>query len=179
MLKGQSIIQIAYVVDDVRKAVERHRALYGSGPFFLQSHYRLDLKYRGNDVEFVHSAAFGQWGDVQVELMQQHDDLPSIINETHPLGSGRYGLHHVAMMTDDMDQTIEDLAAQGHSVAMDANMPEMNMRTIMADALATHGHFLEVYTRTPLIENFYRNVAEAAKGFDGKDLIRPMSDAFG
>ena len=178
MLRGQPIIQMAYVVDDVRKAVERHHTIYGSGPFFVQDHYRINVKYRGKEMEFMHSAAFGQWGDVQVELMQQHDDLPSIINETHPLGSGRYGLHHVAMMTDDMDLTIQELAAQGHSVAMDAVMPEMNMRTIMADVLSTHGHFIEVYTRTPLIENFYRNVAEAAEGFDGTNLIRPISEAF-
>ena len=177
MLKGQPIIQVAYVVDDVCAAAERHHAQYGSGPFFFQPHYRMDLNYRGNDVEFVHSAAFGQWGDVQVALMQQRDDLPSIINETHPLGGG-YGLHHVSMTTDDLDLAIEELAAQGNAVAMSAFLPEAQMRAIMADTLSTLGHFLEIYERVPIIETFYRNVAEAAKGFDDKNLIRPMSEAF-
>ena len=177
MLKGQPVIQIAYVVDDVRKAAERHHALYGSGPFFVQDHYRLRLNYRGDDVDYVHSAAFGQWGGLQVELMQQHDSLPSIINETHPLGSGRYGLHHVAMIADDLDSAIRDLEVAGHPVVLEGRLPELNMRTIMADAQATHGHFIEVYSRVPAIENFYRRVAEAAKGFDGTNLLRPMSEA--
>jgi methylmalonyl-CoA/ethylmalonyl-CoA epimerase len=57
------------------------------------------------------SVAVGQWGPVQVELIRQHDDVPSIYTEFHGAGPG--GLQHVGVMTQRRAADLARLAAHG------------------------------------------------------------------
>ena len=50
--------------------------------------------YRGEPTEPVVSIAFANSGDLQVELIEQEDDAPSIYREF--LDAGREGFHHLA-----------------------------------------------------------------------------------
>jgi hypothetical protein len=45
----------------------------------------------------------------------------------------------------------------------------------MIDDSARHGHMIELYERVPALTDFYAMVKEAALGFDGANLIRPIS----
>lgn len=161
-------------MDDIRKAAERHHALFGSGPFFVGDKYSVAANLQGTEVEFTHSVAFGQWGEMQVELLQVHDGRPSILNMRHPYGSGRYGIHHVAIIADDLDSATRDLEMSGFPVFFRHDMTEVNLRTIMVDSWESQGHFLELYQKSPFINEFYDLIAGAAKDFTGKDLFRPL-----
>ncbi|MEJ2408753.1 MAG: VOC family protein [Novosphingobium sp.] len=171
---GQPVRQIAYVVDDVRKAAEHHHALFGSGPFFVRDEFSVTVNLHGEEVEFLHSVGFGQWGSVQIELLQAHDDRPSILNKRHPFGSGTYGMHHVAVFADDLVSTIRDLEAKGFPLFFDYGDADKGLRAVMMDTWERHGHFLELYQKGPFVDHFYDMVEEAAKGFQGEDLIRPL-----
>jgi hypothetical protein len=171
---GQPVRQIAYVVDDVRKAAEQHHALFGSGPFFVRDKYSVNVSLHGEEVEFTHGVAFGQWGAMQVELLQSHDDRPSILNKRHPYGSGQYGVHHVAVFADDLEATVRDLEAQGFPLFFDYRQADIGLRAVMVDTWKRYGHFLELYQKGPFVDGFYDMVADAATGFKGKDLLRPM-----
>ena len=175
MLFGQPIRQIAYYVKDIRQAVERHHKLFGSGPFFLLEDLRLTVNYRGRDLEIGHSAAFGQWGDVQVELMQWFTGPPSVIHDLYPQGSGRYGLHHVAVIADDLDAAIADMASAGLHEAMRSSLPAWDMTVVMIDAIDTYGHFIEIYQSVPSLVEFYDMVERAAEDFQGDHLLREMT----
>ena len=171
---GQPIRQIGYVVEDIRKAAEQHHRMFGSGPFFVGDHSRATVTFEGKEVEFRYSVAFGQCGRVQVELLQAHDDLPSILNRRHPFGSGLYGMHHVAVFADDLDSAIRDLEAAGHPLFFEYRDDDEGIRAVMVDTFSSYGHDLELYQKGPFIDRFYNMVEEAAKGFDGKHLIRPL-----
>lgn len=41
-----------------------------------------------------------------------------------PEGGGRFGLHHVALMVDDLEETVGDPAKQGLAEAMRVSVPE-------------------------------------------------------
>ena len=172
MLLGQPVRQIAYFVDDVRKAAEDHHRLFGSGPFFLIEDIRQEVTYRGEKSVYHHSAAFGQWGEMQVELMQSLSSGPNILHELYPEGSGRHGLHHVALIVDDIEASVAEFNASGFPEAMRAFMPEMDMTVVLADTVERYGHFVELYPAVPKILDFYDMVKAAAQDFDGKDLIR-------
>ena len=85
-------------VPDLDAAI-RHWVSLGVGPFFLLEHIAFaECSYRGKPARFDLSVAIGQWGPVQVELIRQHDDVPSIYTRFD--GSRAGGLQHVGVMTD-------------------------------------------------------------------------------
>jgi hypothetical protein len=103
------IVQIAYFVNDARKSAKKMSKQFGAGPFFFIPRIELAWgKLRGEDCNFLHSSAFGQWGDVMVEFVQQDEEGPSPFRELY--APGEEGIHHVAMMVDSMEQTYVDCA---------------------------------------------------------------------
>ena len=72
------IVQIAYAVDDVRAAARSFAERLGAGPFFVRHHdLPRHVDHHGAAGEFDHSSAYGQWGAVQVELVEVHRAAPS------------------------------------------------------------------------------------------------------
>ena len=70
-------VQIAYHVPDPEAAAERYAREHGWGPFFLMEHIALERSlHRGTPAKFDHSSAYGQAGELMIELITQHDDTP-------------------------------------------------------------------------------------------------------
>lgn len=169
---GHPIRQIAYVVRDVRDAAERHAALYGSGPFFVAEHIALRRAvHRGVEGVLDHSSAYGQWGALMVEFVQQHDPGPSVFRELYP--DGREGMHHVALIVDDLAVARARFEAAGMPVALHAEMMD-GFTFLMMDAVERSGHFIELYEGVPALAGFYDMVRDAAGSFDGRDVIREI-----
>jgi hypothetical protein len=164
-LRRPAVRQIAYFVADTREAALAHHATFGSGPFVLSEHIELTrCLYRGRPAEFDHTSAYGQWGDVMLEFVQQNNAGPSCCHDMYPEGSGRYGIHHAALFVDDIDAEIARLAALGHAVAMDATST-LGTRFVMVDTVAAFGHMLELYHPHPGLAAFYARIAGAAGDF--------------
>jgi len=171
-VKGQlgAPVQIAYAVPDVVAAAEQWAHDFGAGPFFVRHHIELiDVVHRGRPATFDHSSAYGQWGSVMVELVQDHTVGPSVVSDVFPAGAS--GLHHLAYFVDDMDATVRTLVGRGHELAMSARTTGGSAFHFV-DALATHGHFFELYLPTDRLLRFYADVASAAHGWDGSDPVR-------
>ncbi len=77
------IRQIAFVVEAPDAAMDYWAHGLGSGPFFVKRRIALsDYVYRGEAAESPRiSIALANSGPLQVELIQQHDDRPSIYRE--------------------------------------------------------------------------------------------------
>jgi catechol 2,3-dioxygenase-like lactoylglutathione lyase family enzyme len=106
-----------------------------------------------------------------VELIQDHGDGPSIVRER--FRTGESGLHHVAFIVDDISTCVSRLSDEGLPMAMTADTAG-GTAFHFVDAWASHGHFLELYERTDRVERFYRMVADAASGWDGRDPVRQL-----
>ena len=176
MKSNLPIRQVAYFVPDVRKAALAHHQLYGSGPYFVVEHIALRRAvHRGSERELDHTSAYGQWGTVMVEFVQQNNRGPSCFHDMYPEGSGRGGIHHVALWVDDVKQTIETYNAAGHATALYAEMKSDGFPFAMMDTVAAFGHMIELYQPLPQLAAFYDFVSQAAEGFDGKDPVRTIS----
>lgn len=172
---GQPIRQIAYFVADIRVAATRHHALFGSGPFFVADHIATPVvRHRGRVAALDHSAAYGQWGPIMVEFVQQNDAGPSAFHDMYPKYSGREGLHHVALFVDDLDAEIARYEQAGHAVALHAEMAS-GFAFAMIDTVALYGHMIELYRPEPSLTGFYAMVADAARDGVGDALLRPIS----
>lgn len=176
MKSNLPIRQIAYFVPDVRKAALAHHLVYGSGPYFVVEHIPLRLAvHRGVERTLDHSSAYGQWGAVMVEFVQQNNSGPSCFHDMYAEGSGRSGVHHVALWIDDVKQTIESYNAAGHATALYAEMKSDGFAFAMMDTVAAFGHMIELYKPLPALTGFYDFVRQAADGWDGTEPVRTIN----
>lgn len=164
------IRQIAYFVPDVVAAAKAHMATFGSGPYYVAEHIPLTLSlYRGVPADLDHSSAYGQWGDLMVEFVQQNNDGPSVFRDMYP--DGGQGMHHVALIVDDIQAAMHRYEAAGHATGLYAEV-EPGVGFAMMDCVASLGHFIELYEPTPQLLAVYDLVRSAAQDFSGVDPIR-------
>lgn len=163
--------QIAYFCADVRAAATEHHRLFGSGPYFVAEHIPLRRAvHRGVERPLDHSSAYGQWGEVMVEFVQQHNPDPSPFHDLYPDPARRGGLHHVALFVDDVDAELARYAEAGHATALRAEMND-GFVFCFVDTVATLGHMVELYAPVPSLIDFYAMVAKAATRYRGGELI--------
>ncbi|MFA5524816.1 MAG: VOC family protein [Tissierellales bacterium] len=164
--------QIAYFVPDVEAAALRHSALFGSGPYFVAHNIPLSLcRYRGQQAELDHSSAYGQWGEVMIEFVQQNNPGPSVFKDIYPTGQG---FHHVALIVDNLEQTRLQFEEAGYPTALYAEVGP-GAGFAMMDCVADYGHFVELYEPSPPLLGVYDTVKSASTSFDGTDVIRYFS----
>lgn len=167
------IIQHAWVVPDLEAGCRHWHATLGVGPFLVNRDIALsEPRHRGRPVRTRFSTAIAQHGDIQIELVEQHDDTPSAYRELVP--EGRIGFHHVAVIAPDFDASLAALVGQGHSVASDGLFGPM--RFAYVDSSAVLGHMIEIIEDGDAIRAFFGAVRKAAAHWDGNPatLIRTL-----
>jgi hypothetical protein len=164
-------VQIAYHVADPAAAARELAASRGWGPFFLLEHIPLArCLYRGAPAAFDHSSAYGQAGDVMIELITQHGDGPSALRDL--FAPHERGVHHVACFVDDLADALAEQRARGAAIALEATTPN-GTDFAMVDTSRELGHMTELYERAKLAP-FYALVREAARSWDGRDPVRRL-----
>jgi catechol 2,3-dioxygenase-like lactoylglutathione lyase family enzyme len=169
------IRQVAYFCADVREAALAHHGRFGSGPYFVGDHIPLrGSVHRGVERPFDHSSAYGQWGEVMIEFVQQNNSGPSAMHDLYPEGSGRWGLHHTALFVDDVDGEVRRLTEAGYPLAQRSEMTD-GFVFAFVDTSAAYGHMLELYAPGPTLIDFYAMVADAARTYRGGDLLTTVA----
>ncbi|OBF31286.1 glyoxalase [Mycobacterium sp. ACS1612] len=98
------IRQIGYVVTDLDEALASWVGL-GVGPWAVIRDLPISATYRGEPCETTLSLAMANSGEMQIELICQHDDTPSIFTEF--LAANGPGYHQLAYWTEDFDATMK------------------------------------------------------------------------
>jgi hypothetical protein len=167
--------QLAYFVPDIRAAALAQNATFASGPFFLIDHVALARsEHRGLAVPHDHSSAYGQWGTIMIEFVQQHNPDRSAFHDMYPQGSGQYGLHHAAMFVNDLDVAIGDAVVRGYPLAQYL-VTQAGTAYAFVDARRDYGHMLELYEPSEALTGFYAMVADAAIAWNGSDPVRTLA----
>lgn len=164
-------VQIAFHAPDIAAAAARWAAAK-AGPFYLLEHVALArCAYRGRASQFDHSSAYGQCGDVMIELIHQHDDHPSPVRDMY--GAKEEGPHHAAVFAADLDATAGACVARGFAIALDATTAT-GVRFLMADARAECGVMLELYERSEALAKFYAFIRRKSESWDGEAPLRRL-----
>ena len=172
-LPSFKIVQVAYFVDDIRAQAKIMARTFGAGPFYVVDNIELQWgEHRGERCDFVHSSAYGQWGDVMMELVQQESEGPSPFRDLY--GPGESGLHHVATMVDSLPAAYAHFDAAGIPLAT-RSMTKTGTEFSFLDATARLGHFIEVYERSDSLLGFYDFIRSQAIDWDGSEPIRDFS----
>jgi hypothetical protein len=166
------LVQIAYTVPDLEAACHEWAERVGAGPFLVRRHMEIVATHDGQPAIYDHSAAFGQWGPVMLELVELHECEPTSMNEVFRHSASNQ-VNHYAFFVDDLEASSAALQAQGFPLTMEL-VSSSGMQVHFLDARSTIGGLLELYVGTPHLRAHYDMVAALAEGWDGTDVIRYM-----
>ena len=101
-----TIGQIAYITRDLDASLKHWTEVLTVGPFFLINSSGIEnMHYRGEPTDADITAALSYNGSMCVEVIQQHDDSPSVYKEI--MDRRGPGFHHWGFMTDSFDAEVE------------------------------------------------------------------------
>lgn len=147
------VVQIAFVPDDFEKELSFWTETMGVGPFYLLDHIPLqNTRYKGARTEVDLSAALGYWGDIQIELVRQHDASPSMYSDWLSSGRGR-AVQHLGIVVDDFDHCYAQLAEAGGVPVMETEIVgatraayfELPDEEVAVELLWLKPHFTELW----------------------------------
>ena len=166
-----TIRQLGYVVSDLDEALKYWVDVVGAGPFFIIEHCALrDQIYRGQPAAVDVDIALGNSGDVQIELICQHNDVASIYNETSP--AGHVGLHHFGIMPANFELAKAKFRERGCEEVFSCTVSRAELAYF--DTRKHVGHFTELWENSNVFNDVGFLVEDAAKNWDGNNPIWPM-----
>lgn len=167
------IMQNAFVVPDLEAAVDHWTRVMHVGPFYLFEHVPFaEIYFRGKPAKIDMSAAIAYSGDLQIELIYQHDDAPSIYTEFSR--GGRSGLQHMGVMTDSVDGDLEQLARIGVE-PIQHGRTGWGARFAYVSTDFHPGGMMELIENGSAILGAFKVIRDAAEDWDGSEPLRRFS----
>lgn len=167
-----AVRQVGYVVRDLEEAMA-HWVRLGVGPwFYIAEVDTTEFRYFGKTSTPPRlSIALANSGDLQIELIQQRDDAPSLYRDS--LERNGEIAQHIAYWTPDRyDEIVQTLQARGYVEGHGGRM---------GAATGRFGYFVhpdfpsgmfEISEMTGGKAEYFAAVRQAAAGWDGTDPIR-------
>ncbi|MBL8545946.1 MAG: VOC family protein [Hyphomonadaceae bacterium] len=167
-----AIRQNGYVVRDIRASMDYWLNVLGVGPWFYVDRVKTDyFRYRGEESDMQMSIALANSGDLQIELIQQRNDAPSLYRDF--LNAGNEGLQHLAYWTTDFQGLYDALCEKGHVVGHEGAIGGAQGRFAYFDAPAPHtGAMIEISDISGPKGKFFEHIRRVAATWDGSDPIR-------
>ena len=163
--------QMGYVVPDVEAAMRHWVEVCGVGPWFYAERLPLtSFSYGGKRYDDIHlSIALANSGEMQIELIQQRSDHPSMGREflaANPKG----GLQHWSSWPENYDELYQRALANGYVVGQEGDAPRG--RFVYFRNEGHPGTVIEMSHATPMRRRIFDAVRDAAVGWDGRDPVR-------
>ncbi|MDH7637431.1 VOC family protein [Sphingomonas oryzagri] len=164
------IMQLSYCPRDYDAAL-RYWIGMGAGPFFELHHVQLEnIRFRGEPSDIDFSMALGYLGDIQIELIRQHNDAPSMYTEW--LAAGREGVQHMCVLVDDIAEARRRVVAIGGTVLQEGELPGGAGAVIYVDTGGGPGTVMEYLQIGQAGRDGFAMMREAHRNWDGTDPIR-------
>jgi hypothetical protein len=145
----------------------------GVGPWYYIDRVKTDyFRHRGADSDMQMSVAIANSGDLQIELIQQRNDAPSLYKEF--LDSGREGLQHVAYWTTDYQGLYDNAISLGYEVGHEGQIGGEKGRFAYFDTQSHPGTVVEISDTSGGKGKFFERVRLASVNWDGTDAIREV-----
>jgi hypothetical protein len=164
-----SVRQNGYVVRDIRAALAHWTERLGVGPFYYIKQAPIeDFRYRGEPSDCKCAIALANSGDLQIELIEQLNDEPSMYRDF--LAAGHEGLQHVAYWTETMDEDLARAESLGYRIGQSGTVGA-NGRFVYYETEAHPGTVVELSDISGQKGELFRHIREAAANWDGTNPI--------
>jgi hypothetical protein len=156
--------QLGFVVDDIVAAAAKWAAVHGVGPFHIGPVIEMQAIVAGQRAPVSIQVGLAQAGPVQIELIQQHCDRPSIFRGwTSPF-------HQLATVTCDFDGRKHHLQECGYDVV--AELTSDNLQVAYVDTTRDFGFYTEVVSSNPDFFARWDRISQTCATWDGTDPVR-------
>lgn len=164
--------QIGIVVRDLETALGHWTDVCGVGPWFVTDRLAFtSFSYRGQRYDDIHvAAAFANSGDVQIELLHQRCETPSMYRDF--LATGREGVQHWSSWPVNYDENYARALAKGYAIGQEGTSNRGRFVYFQPEAHA--GTVIEMAEMTPARRRAFDLIRDAARDWDGRDPRRPM-----
>ncbi len=164
------IRQNGYVVRDIHAAIDHWIDAMGIGPWYLIEKVKLDwFRHRGQESSPDLSIALANSGELQIELIQQHDDSPTMYREF--LDSGHEGLQHVAFWSTDYPGLYEAMGSAGYEIGHEGQIGGEQGRFAYFQSDAHPGSVIEISDVSGSKGRFFETIRRSALDWDGATRI--------
>ena len=166
------VMQIAFVPKDFDAALRHWTQVMGVGPFYLIENIVLhDMLYLGEPSDCIFSLALAYWGDIQIELIRQENDSPSIYR-------GKYGvngevMHHTCILTDDIVKARKTAESAGAKVLVEGRVGD-DGGVIYVDTGNGPGSIVEILQPASGSDSLFLMIKNASVGWDGSNPVRKL-----
>ena len=141
----------------------------GIGPWFYTEQLQLtEFHYRGQPYDIRMSVAVANSGDLQLELIQQRCDNPSLYRDF--LAAGHEGMQHWATWTANYRADRDRALSSGWKMGQEGCSPRGSFIYFLNEGHP--GTVIELAEATPTRMKLIDNVRDAALHWDGKAPIR-------
>ncbi len=159
--------QIGFLSRNIDESMAFYTDRFGVGPWFVMDRIALpNCTYLGMPCDITLSAALAAWGQMQIEIVQQHDCKPSIYWDWYARDFARDIQHHVAFWVDDFDEALHRADRNGFRIAQHGRL------TRGAFAYLTHpdnpDQILELTEQSAARRAANAAIAEAAHDWSGE-----------
>ena len=163
------VMQIAFVPTDFDAAVRYWTGTMGVGPFYLMENIQLaDMRYLGEPSDCLFSIAIAYWGDMQVELIRQENDAPSIYR-----GQEGAALHHTCVLTDDIEKARRIAEASGAKILVEGKVAP-DGAVLYVDTGGGPGSIVEILQMSSGSEGLFAMIKSASVNWDGQEPLRKL-----
>jgi len=162
--------QVGIVVRDIEAAMKHWVEVCGIGPWFYTDRLPVTaFTYRGTRHDNIHlSIALANSGDVQLELIQQRCDTPSMYQDF--LRAGREGMQHWSSWPADYRAKLRYALANGYAIGQEGESARGPFVYLWNEGHP--GTVIEMAEMTPVRERIFAGVRAAARDWDGTDPVR-------
>lgn len=164
--------QNGYVVRDIDSALAHWSNVIGVGPWFYVERAPIrGFSYRGRTHEIHLSIALANAGPLQLELIQQKNDAPSLYRDF--LDAGNEGLQHIAFWTETFRADRERALAAGFTVGHEGRIGDFGP-FVYFDSSAHPGTVVELSDVSGPKMKLFEQIRAASEDWDGTDPVRPF-----
>lgn len=113
------VAQIAFLVEDLDKTVENYHRLFGIAPWHFYTYEKPILSHmtrNGEPADYAMRVALSYFGSSRIELIEQKrgDTVYQEFIDSHG-----FGIHHLGVLVDDMEEALTLAREAGLKVTMD------------------------------------------------------------
>jgi hypothetical protein len=165
------VCQNGYVVRDIEAAMKFWTEVLRVGPFFYIPKVKTDwFRYHGADSPAELSIALANSGDLQIELIEQRNEAPSMYLDF--LESHGEGLQHMSYWTTDYQALHDRAIASGFVVGHEGQIGGPKGRFAYFESAGHAGTVVEISDVSGGKGRFFQHIRRAAESWDGRDPVR-------
>jgi hypothetical protein len=165
------LFQVGIVVDDILGVAADWARVFGVGPFHVFPRIEVPCTYRGTESACDMQVAVAQAGPVQIELIQQYCDRPSVYRDLVSQGQSRF--HQLSTLTTDYAGKQAHFEQLGYELASEFVVRGQHVGFI--DTFDDFGFYTELVEAVPGFVEGLTRVARTCAEWDGTDPVRILT----